>query len=220
MSKQPRPYRRLLHEGRLVTTNWYNRNVLKKLTRPCVLENLYSGRVISADSIVAFCREAGLGGNARYHISAVLDDKRHQFHNWYKPEILGTELDLKDVYGNVYPKVSLRDWLKRRNHKNRLGTTAIMALVRGTKKFIGGGKLTLASTPIDAIIAPKAYRIKDFAISNGEHTIKGTSIYNVAQQAGLNPPDVYSLAYGFRDEVKGYKVKRLIAEDKVVLTNV
>jgi len=232
MQKPFIPHKRL-HKGCLVSATWYHKNVGPDAPAPrkrdkrdkfekrrCVLQNVHSGRIIKADSIVEFCKEAGLKFPAQYHVTPVLDGARPSFKGWFLPETLAQTVDLKDVYGNEYKGVSVHDWLRRKSHAPALGKSSILALVRGQKKFIGTGKIALASTPIDSIIAPKAYRIKDFAITDGEKTFRGKSIYDVARQAKLSAPYVYSLAYGYREDVNGFKVKKLTAEDKVVLTNV
>ncbi len=230
------PHKRL-HKGCLVSATWYHKNVGpdapkapgrigrppglgRDIKRPCTLQNVHSGRIIKADSIVEFCKEAGLKFPAQYHVTPVLDGARPSFKGWFLPETLARKVDLKDVYDNEYKDVSVHDWLRRKSHAPALGKSSIFHLITGKKRAIGGGKIMLASTPNDSPIRPKAYKIRSFVITNGKKTIHGTSILNAAKKAGLNPSDVYSLAYGFRDQVNGYEVQKLTTEDKVVLTNV
>lgn len=182
------------------------------LARSCTLEHSKTGKVIKADSIVQFCEQAKLDGNARYHITPVLNGDRTTYKGWCLPDFLNQSLNLKDIYGNQY-EMTVRDWVRKHGSPG-----SAHRLLAGRKKSISNSKLMLASTLVDSPLSPRSQHTIEVKLTDGKRTYSGRSIHEAAQAAGLKQPgSLYQCAYGFRDEARGLRVKSIKMERKRVL---
>ncbi len=201
-------------QWREVTANLKSKKARKALSlaRTCELEHPKSGRRIRAASIVEFCAKAGIP-NSRYHITPILDGSRLFHKGWYLPAFLDRVLDLKDIYGNV-SQLTVREWVKR-------GHTAAQAnrLLTGQTRSEKGSKIMLASTVVDSLLKPRDTMITQIKLTDGKRVFTGDSINAACQNAGLSQPgNVYQMAYGFRDEARGLRVKSVkVAKKRVVI---
>lgn len=181
--------------------------------RRCVLQHITSGRIIRASSIVAFCRKARLTGNARFHITPILDGQRLSYKDWFLPSTLATKLNLRDVYGNVYKGVTIREWVKKHGLSAHMATK----LLRGDKTRAASGRLALASTEDTGFIKPRSTIVTGVTLRKGGHIIKADSLPSAAARLGLYPSSLYPLAYGVTDTVAGYKLTHVKTEQRMVL---
>lgn len=184
--------------------------------RPLTLEHAQTGRVISAPGITTFCRLANLTGSAQFHITPILDGKRVHHKGWYLPSFLDQQLNLRDIYGNLY-SMTVREWI--RDHK-RSGQTA-NRLLTGGKKSIVEGRVMLASTVINSPIAPNPIRTTEVKLTDGKRVFSGRTISEAARNAGFKKSsNLYKVAYGFKDEAWGLRVKSIEIEKKRALAEI
>jgi hypothetical protein len=181
--------------------------------RPCHLVHI-EGRSIRAKSIAEFCDKAGLKEtHNRLHVSPVLNGERTSFKGWYRPEFLARKVELRDVYGNVTTH-AVRDLIRN----NRMKVTTIRRLLDGSKKSGLDSRIMLADTPVNAIMSPRPVRITKVKLTDGRKVYTGTSIPDAARKAGItNLAGLYSIAYGFRDDLNGMTIKDIELERRQVL---
>lgn len=189
------------------TKDW--RRIVK--TRPCVLEHAMTGRVVKAPSIVAFCAKARLK-HSKYHITPILDGERVTHKGWYRPDFLDGKLALKDIYGNAY-QMTVREWIRR-------GQSGVQAyrLLSGKTRSEVGSRIMLASTEVTSPLRPRDCHTVQVKLTDGKRVFTGTSIHGAAQAAGHSQAGaLYQVAYGFRDEARGLRVKSVKMAKKRVL---
>lgn len=202
-----------IKQGKVVTwtrrtKDW--RSIVK--TRAVSLEHI-NGRKLSAPSIVIFCERAKLKGNARYHITPVLDGDRPSYKGWYVPGYLSRAIEVRDVYGNL-STVTVRDLLT----KHGLKQTSVSRLLSGERRAVMGDRLMLAETKVDTTLAPRAIQTTKVKLTDGKRVFTGRTIGEAARMAGVQPQQgLYATAYGFRDEYNGLSIKEIEIERKSVL---
>lgn len=186
---------------------------IQSLRRPCVLQNVISGRIVKAPSITEFCRKARLYKNAKYHITPVLAGQRPSYKGWFLPKTLDRRLNLRDVYGNVYKDISIRQWIKKH------GMTAVSAikLLDGRIERTSLGRLTLASVKETGFLKPRATQIVGVTLRKGRWTVKANSLPQAAARLCYAPTAFYPLLYGTKDQVNGYSLTNVKLKRRQVL---
>lgn len=186
--------------------------------RPVRLQNIDTGQISRAGSIIKFC-DKYLGGKNkedRFHVTPVLNGDRPSFKRWFLPETLARKVELRDIYGNV-SIISFRDGVK----KHGIPPSTLISLLNGRKRAMLSNRVMLAETPVDSKIKPRNYKITRIQIEKGNKTVTGKSVYEVARKAGIkNVNGVYSTGYGFRDNVNGFRVADVTIEQRRVLADV
>jgi hypothetical protein len=174
---------------------------MKKLyKRPCKLVNYKTGQIINAESIVDFCKEAGLNGNDVYHLTPILDGKRLHHKKWCLPEILNKKIELKDVYGNFYSG-TIKDLM----NKYKVPFIRLFKLLNGSKENCNG--LMLKDKKIK-YIPLKPYAIKNYQIKTPNNKIlSGRTLRLLANRTngGISYGRIAHLVHGKADIAKGYK---------------
>jgi hypothetical protein len=177
---------------------------IRVANRRCHLQHIETGRVINVRSIAAFCRKARLGGNARYHITPVLDGKRLSYKGWYLPATLRRTLDLRDSYGNVYRGVTLRDWVV----KHRKSPGSARRLLSGARETVGG--VTLLSNPKATDLTRRAMTVTKVVLARGKHRVEADSVMEAAAKLGTTGASpIYDMVYGIRSHYRGYRLVRV-----------
>lgn len=181
------------------------------LARPCVLENVVTGKVIKAPSIVKFCQLAGIPRGS-YHISPVLDGHRPHHKGWYLPAFLDQVLHLRDLYSNEH-QITVRDWIKSGRSPG-----SARRLLSGEKRTESHRQIMLASTTNDSQVRPRPNKITQVEVTKNGQTYTGASIKEAGTKAGLKSyHNLYSVAYGFAEEAQGVRIKSIKVEKKRVL---
>lgn len=160
--------------------------------RPVTFQHIRTGRIISAPSIVAFVRKAGLKRVARFQFNDVLRGKKLSLHGWGLPRILNTRLRLKDVYGNRYEGTVAE--LRR-----KLSGCTIRRLLKGQPV----ASLALESHDYGRIVPPRAERIVGYSVVRDGRRYDGQTLEEVAGKAGVSVNAVYNLSHGLSHEVNG-----------------
>lgn len=171
--------------------------------RRCHLQHLVTGRVINVGSIATFCRKAKLKGNAKLHITPVLEGKRWSYKGWFKPDTLKQEVALADVYGNQYDPVKVQTLIE----DHGLTVHGLKRILRG--QFYGTRRLTRADTPVQGLLKPRDWRVAEYVFKKqrpnrrGAPEIhRGSCLTQLAKDLGLSHPgSLYPLLYGWRSKV-------------------
>lgn len=182
--------------------------VKNKRLRSCKLKNIYSGKTIEANSICSFCKEAKLYKNAIYHISPVLNGQRLHYKNWYRADVLDRIIELKDIYGNLYQKMTIQKILRRKI----LTPNQVNSLINNKKKV--AGKIALASTVLNDIISPRNWKITKFEFIKDHKIIEGSTITEISDKLGCSASNLYPLIYGFKNKIGNIELFRLKIERK------
>lgn len=181
------------------------------LPRPCALENIHSGRIIRAPSLIEFCRKARLWGNSRFHITQVLNGARPSIRGWYPLGFLGRQVKLADIWGNEY-RLSLKTLIKRHG----MYPSSVTGLLDGRKRVFRN--LTAVDRPIDGYLKPRDYRVTGVTVTNGWRTIRAANLTQAARRAGICFTAFHPLAYGLKEEVSGYRLIRFDTAKRKALT--
>lgn len=179
--------------------------------RPCALENIHSGRIIRASSLIGFCRKARLWGNSRFHITQVLNGARPSIRGWYPVGTLRRKIELADIYGNLY-RLPLKTLIKRYG----MHPSSITGLLDGRKRVFRN--LTAMDRPIDGYLKPRGFRVTGVTVTNGRRTIRAKNLTEAARRAGVCFTAFHPLAYGLKEEVSGYRLVRFDTAKRRALT--
>ncbi len=186
----------------------------KKMGRVTVLEHAETGRVVKAPTILAFCEKAGLVGCSGVHITPILNGDRPSYKGWYRPDFLDQAFNLKDVYGNEV-NTTVRDYIRKVGRK---GAGQANRLLTGRKRTMMDCQVMLADTPVKQFIQPRSVKITNVELTDGKRVFRGANLSEVARQAGVNSSNLYHLAYGFREQAYGLRVKSITTEKRQALS--
>lgn len=170
--------------------------------RPCTLQHVGTGRKISADSITAFCEQAGLSNVSRYHITPVLDGKRPHHKGWFLPKTLTKQLDLRDIYGNAY-RVSVQEWVTKHGYS----AAAALRLLSGERQRFK--QLLTATAEDSAHLRPRGIKVTSVTLRKGARTVTAPSLPAAAVALGYNKTALYPVAYGLRDTLDGFRLTKV-----------
>lgn len=161
--------------------------------RAVMLQHIRTGRIISAPSVAAFCRNARLGRNARFHFDNVLKGKRLEHRGWGLPATLNHQLQLKDVFGNTMEgSVS--------QLRRRFSSTSLRRFMAGRQV----GAIAPADHDFSHALPSKTYRVKSYRFRDAHGSlIQGNQLKDVAARTGSGIGDLSMVARGLKPAVNG-----------------
>ncbi len=165
--------------------------------RPVIMQHIRTGRIIAAPSVTAFVEQAGLPAVAAFQYDPVFKGQKLFLHGWGMAEVLNRRLELKDVFGNRYEGTvgELRQ---------KLSGHTLRRLMAGEPV----GSLAPATHDYGAILPPAPERTVEYRLLKDGRVLRGATLGEVAQQAGISIAGACALAHGYRAEVKGVTFHR------------
>lgn len=176
------------------------------------IQNLESGQRVTSETVVGLLEGAGLPptrGN-QIHMADLRRGAQPSTKGWYPADVLDQTLELKDVYGNNHPPLTIRELALTRGIKPQ----SARHLLTGKKRFVKG--LALQSTVIDSALRPRNWRFSSIKARVGSRNVRARSIKELADKAGVEASSLYALAYGFSDSSR-IKITEIEVERKTAL---
>lgn len=180
------------------------------------LQHIDSATPVEYATIVEFCARHLPGKSDPYHVTPVLNGERPSFKGWYLPETLVREVQMRDVYGNLV-SFKVRD-------AKQYGLTprTVCSMLRGKRDGAKQGRIALADTVPARGLLPisKRPKITSVTLVKGKRVVTASSLPKVAIKAGIQTSiaSVYAMAYGLRDEVRGFRLKAIKTEPRRVFS--
>ncbi len=180
--------------------------------QPFTIQNLETGQRVTSNTIVGLLEGAAFEKTRanQIHMAMLRRGNNQSLKGWYPADVLDTSLDLKDIYGNEYQPLTIRELALTRGVK----PCSARALLTGKKRFFRG--LALKSTEIESDLRPRNWRFASIRARVGSRNVRARSIKELADKVGTDASSLYAVAYGFKD-MAGITIQDVQIERKAAL---
>lgn len=161
---------------------------------PFTVQHLETGERVTADTVAELLVKTvgAVTKGAQTQMAFLVRGQAFSYKDWYLADVLDTQIELKDIYGNEYPPSTIRELYKTRGLKPAMARR----LLTGKNRVAKGG-LCLKSTVIDSPLRPRNWCFKSLKARVGSRNIRARSISELAAKTGIDGQTIRRAAYGF-----------------------